>query len=113
LRIANDSEIENVEARIARAKNNRSKLTELRRELERLEAVRDEMGLFDAPPGVSGDDDTDAEDGNASAPPANLTGVPCEDSTPPPSISYDYRGVPQGMSPTATIPSRTKPSPLL
>ena len=103
LQIANTSEIDNVERRIARARNNTSKRAALERELEKLEAVRDEMGLFAGPPETPGDDETRA--GTAFTPgeedtptPPKETTRPCENSGGTQSICTDYRGAPQGST---------------
>jgi len=49
LQVANASEIENVEVRLGRARNNPTKRDALRRELENLKATRDDLNLIDAP----------------------------------------------------------------
>jgi hypothetical protein len=53
LQVANASEIENVEARLTRARSNPEKRDTLRRELENLKATRDDLNLIDAEEGLS------------------------------------------------------------
>jgi hypothetical protein len=86
LQVTNASEIENIEMRLGRSRNNPTKRDALQREFEKLKATRDDLNLIDAEDGLTHGQD---------AARANVTAYSCEYRRGMQSICTDYRGVPQ------------------